>query len=143
MNFIGRWIATAVAAAVAVFLVPGISVVGTGSTAVSVILFALVLALINVSIKPILQLLGMPISVITLGLFYLLINAALLFLASSITLGLFDTGIYISSWFSGVIAAIVISIVSTFVCGIIGVSLFLLVILIGASCVGAAFNAFT
>ena len=63
----------------------------------------------------------MPISVITLGLFYLLINAALLFLASSITLGLFDTGIYISSWFSGVIAAIVISIVSTFVCGIIGV----------------------
>ncbi|MDD6739108.1 MAG: phage holin family protein, partial [Coriobacteriaceae bacterium] len=53
MNFIGRWIATAVAAAVAVFLVPGISVVGTGSTAVSVILFALVLALINVSIKPI------------------------------------------------------------------------------------------
>ena len=120
MNFIGRWIATAVAAAVAVFLVPGISVVGTGSTAVSVILFALVLALINVSIKPILQLLGMPISVITLGLFYLLINAALLFLASSITLGLFDTGIYISSWFSGVIAAIVISIVSTFVCGIIG-----------------------
>ena len=81
MNFIGRWIATAVAAAVAVFLVPGISVVGTGSTAVSVILFALVLALINVSIKPILQLLGMPISVITLGLFYLLINASLLFLA--------------------------------------------------------------
>ena len=121
MNFIGRWIATAVAAAVAVFLVPGISVVGTGSTAVSVILFALVLALINVSIKPILQLLGMPISVITLGLFYLLINASLLFLASSITLGLFDTGIYISSWFSGVIAAIVISIVSTFACGIIGV----------------------
>ncbi|MGN0077640.1 MAG: phage holin family protein [Coriobacteriales bacterium] len=121
MNFIGRWIATAVAAAVAVFLVPGISVVGTGSTAVSVILFALVLALINVSIKPILQFLGMPISVITLGVFYLLINAALLFLASSITLGLFDTGIYISSWLSGVIAAIVISIVSTFVCGIIGV----------------------
>ena len=121
MNFIGRWIATAVAAAVAVFLVPGISVVGTGSTAVSVILFALVLALINVSIKPILQLLGMPISVITLGLFYLLINASLLFLASSISLGLFDTGIYISDWFSGVIAAIVISIVSTFVCGIIGV----------------------
>ena len=122
MNFIGRWIATAVAAAVAVFLVPGISVVGTGSTAVSVILFALVLALINVSIKPILQLLGMPISVITLGLFYLLINAALLFLASSISLGLFDTGIYISDWFSGVIAAIVISIVSTLVCGIIGVN---------------------
>ena len=122
MNFIGRWIATAVAAAVAVFLVPGISVVGTGSTAVSVILFALVLALINVSIKPILQLLGMPISVITLGLFYLLINASLLFLASSISLGLFDTGIYISDWFSGVIAAIVISSVSTFVCGIIGVN---------------------
>ena len=121
MQFIGRWIATAVAAAAAVLLIPGIDVVGTGSTAMSVILFALILALINASIKPILQLLGMPITIITLGLFYILINAALLFLASSITLGLFNTGIYIGSWMSAVFAAIVISIVSTVVSGILGV----------------------
>lgn len=121
VQFIGRWIATAVAAAAAVFLIPGIDVVGTGSTAMSVILFALVLALINASIKPILQLLGMPITIITLGIFYIVINAALLFLASSITLGLFNTGIYISSWMSAVFAAIVISIVSTVVSGILGV----------------------
>ncbi|MGN0038127.1 MAG: phage holin family protein [Coriobacteriales bacterium] len=121
MQFIGRWIATAVAAAAAVFLIPGIDVVGTGSTAMSVILFALILALINASIKPILQLLGMPITIITLGIFYIVINAALLFLASSITLGLFNTGIYISSWMSAVFAAIVISIVSTVVSGILGV----------------------
>lgn len=121
MKFIGRWIATAVAAAAAVFLIPGIDVVGTSSTAMSVILFALVLALINASIKPILQLLGMPITIITLGIFYILINAALLFLASSITLGLFNTGIYIASWVSAVFAAIVISIVSTIVSGILGV----------------------
>lgn len=121
MQFIGRWIATAVAAAAAVLLIPGIDVVGTGSTAMSVILFALILALINASIKPILQLLGMPITIITLGIFYILINAALLFLASSITLGLFNTGIYIGSWLSAVFAAIVISIVSTVVSGILGV----------------------
>ena len=121
MQFIGRWIATAVAAAAAVLLLPGIDVVGTGSTAMSVILFALILALINASIKPILQLLGMPITIITLGIFYILINAALLFLASSITLGLFNTGIYIGSWMSAVFAAIVISIVSTVVSGILGV----------------------
>lgn len=121
MQFIGRWIATAVAAAAAVLLIPGIDVVGTGSTAMSVILFALILALINASIKPILQLLGMPITIITLGIFYILINAALLFLASSITLGLFNTGIYIGSWMSAVFAAIVISIVSTVVSGILGV----------------------
>ena len=72
-------------------------------------------------IKPILQLLGMPITIITLGIFYILINAALLFLASSITLGLFNTGIYIGSWMSAVFAAIVISIVSTVVSGILGV----------------------
>lgn len=121
MQFIGRWIATAVAAAAAVLLIPGIDVVGTGSTAMSVILFALILALINASIKPILQLLGMPITIITLGIFYILINAALLFLASSITLGLFNTGIYIGSWLSAVFAAIVIGIVSTVVSGILGV----------------------
>lgn len=119
MGFIGRWIATAIAAAAAVFLIPGIDVVGSSSTAVSVILFALVLALINMSIKPVLQLLGAPISVITLGIFHLLINAALLYLASSITLGLFDSGIYISSWLSAVAASIVISIVSSIVDAII------------------------
>ena len=81
----------------------------------------MIVALINASIKPSLQLLGMPITIITLGIFYILINAALLFLASSITLGLFNTGIYIGSWMRAVFAAIVLSIVSTVVSGILGV----------------------
>ena len=109
MNFLGRVIATAVATGVAVFLVPGINVVGGGSSIVSIAAFALVLSLINCSIKPILQLLGAPISILTLGLFYLIINAVLLGLAANLTIALFGAGISISSGLSAFIGAIIVN----------------------------------
>ena len=120
MNFLGRVIATAVATGVAVFLVPGINVVGGGSSIVSIAAFALVLSLINCSIKPILQLLGAPISILTLGLFYLIINAVLLGLAANLTIALFGAGISISSGLSAFLGAIIVSIVSGIVNGIMG-----------------------
>ncbi len=121
MNFIGRWIATAVAAAVAVLLLPGIGVTGDSSAFIPVAAFALVLALINCTVKPILQFIGLPISIITLGIFHLMINAALLYLASALSSALFGVGIYIASWFSALIAALIISIVSSIMEGILGV----------------------
>ena len=81
MNFIIRWIVTAVAAGVAVWIVPGISTVGADST-IAIAALALVLSLVNVSLKPILKVLSMPITVITLGIFYLVLNALLLELAA-------------------------------------------------------------
>lgn len=121
MNFVARWIATAIAAAVAVLLVPGIDVVGGTSSFVPVVAFALILALIDCTIKPILQLLGAPISIITLGIFYIMINAFLLYLASWVSVVLFGTGIMIGSWFSALLAAVIIGIVSTVMEAILGV----------------------
>lgn len=121
MNFVARWIATAIAAAVAVLLVPGIDVVGATSSFVPVVAFALILALIDCTIKPILQLLGAPISIITLGIFYIMINAFLLYLASWVSVVLFGTGIMIGSWFSALLAAIIIGVVSTVMEAILGV----------------------
>ena len=121
VNFIARWIATAIAAAVAVFLVPGITVAGGSSAFIPVVAFALILALIDCTIKPILQLIGAPISIITLGIFYIMINAFLLYLASWTSIALFGTGIVIASWFSALFAAIIISIVTTIMEGILGV----------------------
>lgn len=121
MNFVARWIATAIAAAVAVLLVPGIDVVGATSSFVPVVAFALILALIDCTIKPILQLLGAPISIITLGIFYIMINAFLLYLASWVSVVLFGTGIMIGSWFSALLAAVIIGIVSTVMEAILGV----------------------
>ena len=81
MNFLIRWIATAVAVGVAVWLLPGISTVGPNGT-IAIVVGALVLSLINISIKPIAQVIGAPITVLTLGLFYIVVNALLLELAA-------------------------------------------------------------
>ena len=69
MNFVLRVIGIFIAVAVAVWLVPGIEVGGTVSTWASVLIIALIIALLNMTIKPILQLFGLPITVITLGIF--------------------------------------------------------------------------
>ena len=119
MNFIIRWVVTAVAAGAAVWIVPGLTVVGPNAT-VAVIAFALILSLINVSLKPILQLLSLPISVLTLGIFYLVVNALLLELAAWAATGIFSSGIVVDGFGSAFLGSIIISIVSALVNGIIG-----------------------
>ncbi len=120
MNFILRWIATAVAVGAAVWIVPGITIVGSNGT-IAVVVMALVLALINASIKPILQVLSLPITVITLGIFYLIVNALMLELAAWAATGLFASGIAINGFGSAFLGSIVISIVSALVNGLLGV----------------------
>lgn len=119
MGFIARWITTAIAVAAAVWLVPGIEVVGV-TTWVGVALMSLVLSLINMSIKPILHILSLPITVLTLGLFYIVVNTAVLYLSAGLANGLFEAGFEIATFGSGFVAAIVISIVSGIVNGILG-----------------------
>ena len=119
MRFIVNWIVTAVAAGVAVWIVPGITAVGTDST-VAVIVFALVLALIDMSIKPILQFLSLPISILTLGIFYLVVNALLLELAAWASTGIFASGIAVNGFGAAFLGSIVISIVSAIVNSILG-----------------------
>lgn len=120
MSFILRWIATAVAVAAAVWLVPGIEIIGGNEAWVSVALVALVLSLVNMSVKPVLHILSLPITVITLGLFYLVVNTLVLYLAAWLANSLFAVGFDIASFGSGLVAAIVISIVSGIVNGILG-----------------------
>ncbi|MCI9629037.1 MAG: phage holin family protein [Eggerthellaceae bacterium] len=119
MGFFVRWIVTAIAVAVAVWLVPGVSVIGS-QIWVGVLFLSLILALINMSVKPILQLLSLPVSVITLGLFYLVVNTLMLYLAAWLANALFGIGFEIATFGSAFVAAIVISIVSVFLNGIIG-----------------------
>lgn len=120
MNFILRVIGIFVAVAVAVWLVPGIEIGGTVSTWASVLIIALIIALLNMTIKPILQVLGLPITFLTLGIFYLIINTALLYLASWLTGTLFGVDFIIDSFGSGFVASIVISIVSGILNGVLG-----------------------
>lgn len=120
MGFILRWIITAVAVAAAVWLVPGVEVSSATESWVGIAVFALLLSLLNLSIKPILQFLSLPITCLTLGIFYLIVNTLMLYLAAWIATGLFDTGIVISSFGSAFVASIVISIVSAILNSITG-----------------------
>lgn len=122
MQFILRTIAIFIAVGVAVWLVPGIEINGGGSTWASLALIALIIALLNMTIKPILQVIGLPITIISLGVFYLVINTLLLYLAAALGGALFGIGFVIDSFGSGFVAAIVISLVSALMNAVLGVN---------------------
>jgi putative membrane protein len=100
---ITRWLIITVAILIASYFVPGIKV-DTLSTAV---IAACVLGLINVFIKPVLVLLTLPLSILTLGLFYFFLNAFMLELVSY-----FVTGFVVRDFFSAFFGSLIISIVS-------------------------------
>jgi len=100
---ITRWVIITVAILIASYFIPGIKV-DTLSTAV---IAACVLGLINVFIRPIVVLLTLPLSILTLGLFYFCINAFLLKLVAY-----FVSGFEVSGFFAAFFGSLIISIVS-------------------------------
>ncbi len=119
MNFILRCIGIMIAVAVAVWIVPGVDFSSSGNGALGFLILAIIIALLNMSIKPILQILSAPITLISLGVFYFVINTALLYLAGAIGNGLFDIGFTITNFASGFIASLIISFVSSIINGIL------------------------
>lgn len=120
MNFIIRWLVTAIAVGVAVWLVPGIEIIGGNEAWVGIAIFGLMLALVNISIKPLMQVLSIPITVITLGIFYLIVNTFLLYVAAWLANGIFQVGFAIATFGSAFVASIVISIVSGIMNSLVG-----------------------
>ena len=110
MRFILTWLTTAIAVSVAIWIVPGIGVIG--DIYVSTLSTALALAFLNALIKPVVQFFALPITCLTLGLFSLVIHASMLELASYLSRAIFNSGIYIMSFGSALVGAIIISIVT-------------------------------
>ncbi|MBL3547183.1 phage holin family protein [Chryseobacterium sp. KMC2] len=77
MNLIIRLFVTAIVAYLLTKVLPGVHFEGF-STA---LIFAIVLGVLNIFVKPILSLFGLPLTIITLGFFALVINAAIIMLA--------------------------------------------------------------
>jgi len=77
MNLIIRLLITAIVAFLLTKILPGVHFEGF-STAV---IFAIVLGLLNLIVKPILSLFGLPLTIITLGFFALVINAIIILIA--------------------------------------------------------------
>ena len=120
MKFIIRWLVTAIAFGVAVWIVPGIDIVGGTEAWAAIALYGLILSLINISVKPLMQLLSLPITVITLGIFYLVVNTLMLYVAAWLANGIFQVGIDIATFGSAFVASIVISIVSGLMYALVG-----------------------
>ena len=76
-----RWAVLALAVFAAVYIVPGINVTGTQGL-VTVVGLAAVLGVLNTLVRPLVKLLALPLIALTLGLFLIVINAAMLGLAS-------------------------------------------------------------
>jgi putative membrane protein len=103
-----RWICTAIAIFAAVKLLPGIHFNGPWW---QVGIVALIFGLLNALVRPVLALLSCPLIILTLGLFILVINAAMLWLTakSSAFLGI---DFRVSGFWSAFWGAVVISVVS-------------------------------
>lgn len=122
MNLILKLIAGAVATAVAVWLVPGIVVTASDNVEFVFTLLAVsaLIGLVNALVKPFAQVIGFCFIVLTLGLFLLVINALMLMLASWLA-GNLGLGFSVDGFWSAVFGSIIITIVTAFVGGILGV----------------------
>jgi putative membrane protein len=107
-KFLVRLLITALALYAAVQLVPGISYDGNWTTLAGM---ALAFGLVNALVRPFLTLLSCPLILLTLGLFTLVINAAMLLLATRLA-DLFGVSFYVSGSGAAFWGALVISIVS-------------------------------
>ena len=102
MKLIIRILLTAVAVILIAKFLPGVSVENYGTA----IIVAIVLAILNLIVKPILVILTLPVTILTLGLFLLVINAIIILLANYFIPGFGVDGFWIALIFSLLLSVI-------------------------------------
>jgi len=103
MRFLLVWALNSLALLIVAYLFPGVQVQDWQAAAVA----ALVLGLVNVLVKPVLVLLTLPITIVTLGLFLLVINALLLWAVGSVV-----PGFHVNGFWAGLVGAVLYSLVT-------------------------------
>ena len=101
MNFLILILITALAAFGLSYILSGVHI----DSFITALVFALVLAILNALIKPILIILTLPITIVTLGLFLLVINAAMVLLCDKLV-----DGFEVASFFTALLFSILLSI---------------------------------
>lgn len=96
MKLILRILLTALAVLVIAYFLPGVQV----ENAVSAIIVAAVLGILRITVKPVLIFLTLPATIITLGLFLLVINAVIILLADYFVSGFEVSGFWVALLFS-------------------------------------------
>ena len=105
-QFLLIWLATAISLLITAWIVPGIAITGIVAAAIG----AIVLGFINALVKPILVLFTLPLTILTLGLFLLVVNA----IAFSLV-GYFTPGFVVNGFFPALFGSLVLSFVSSVV----------------------------
>ncbi|HET9947218.1 MAG TPA: phage holin family protein [Patescibacteria group bacterium] len=105
MNLLIKWLLSTAAVMIASFILPGVRVDGFWTAAV----VAILLGVANMFIKPVLVLLSLPITILTLGLFMFILNGIIVLLVSAIVPGFKVDGLL---W--AIIFSIVVSLVGAF-----------------------------
>lgn len=97
-----KWLVMTLSVGIAAYLIPGITVSGFFSA----LWVALFLGIVNALVRPFLILITLPITILTLGLFTFVINAALVLLASGVVRGFEVRGFWTAMLFSVVLSII-------------------------------------
>ena len=110
-HFLLTWLVTALALVITANLVPGFAITSFFAALVA----AVVLGLLNAIVKPILVLLTLPITFLTLGLFLFVVNALTIWLAGSIT-----PGFQVSGFLPALLGSIILTIVASVLNFVVG-----------------------
>lgn len=110
MGLLLIWILNAVALLIVAYILPGISVASFGSALIA----ALVLGLLNTLVKPVLVLLTLPITVVTLGLFLLVLNALVFWFVGSVL-----KGFQVDGFWWAFLGALIYSIIASLLSGLV------------------------
>lgn len=103
INALVRWLLMSISLLIVSYLVPGFFVTGLGSALIA----ALVFGFLNATLGLLLKILTFPFTVLTLGIFWFVINAIILEITSMLV-----PGFFIRSFFSALLGAIVLTIVN-------------------------------
>jgi putative membrane protein len=114
-SFFFRAAITGLALWVVTLILPGMSFVG-GTTALQtagiILVVGVIFGLVNAVIKPLVQVLSIPLYILTLGLFHVVVNALMLWITAWITDHTTHWGLHIDHfWWTAIWAAILLSIV--------------------------------
>lgn len=111
MRFLIWVVVNALALAAAAWLLGGIEVTGdtTQDRIITLVLVALIFGVINAIVEPVVKLLSLPLIILTLGLFLIVINAAMLLLTGWIS-EQFGLGFSVDGFWTAVLGAIIITI---------------------------------
>ncbi|MBZ9711671.1 MULTISPECIES: phage holin family protein [Deinococcus] len=113
MGFLVRLLVSALALYLLTRVYSGVSFV-PGADAVSILIAAVVMGVVNALVRPVLLLLSLPVNVLTLGLFTLVVNGIVLWLVAA------ATALNVSGFGAAVVGALILGVISWVLDGVVG-----------------------